>query len=44
MARVRERITKEKNQFTELHTKVKDLLHIQGFFDKLEISQYTLMK
>lgn len=38
MARVRERITKEKDQFTELHAKAKDLLHIQGFFDKVELS------
>lgn len=34
MRRIREQIEKEKQQFTELHTKVKDLLHIEGFFDK----------
>lgn len=38
MRRIREQIEKEKQQFTELHTKVKDLLHIEGFFDKPEFS------
>ena len=38
MHRIREQIEKEKQQFTELHTKVKDLLHIEGFFDKIELS------
>ena len=38
MRRIREQIEKEKQQFTELHTKVKDLLHIEGFFDKIELS------
>ena len=38
MRRISEQIEKEKQQFTELHTKVKDLLHIEGFFDKLEMS------
>lgn len=34
MRRIHEKIDKEKQQFTELHTKVKDLLHLEGFFDK----------
>lgn len=37
MRRVHEKIVKEKQQFTELHTKVKDLLHIEGFFDKSKL-------
>ena len=37
MRRIREQIEKEKQQFTELHTKVKDLLHIEGFFDKSKL-------
>lgn len=38
MRRVHERINKEKTQFAELHTKVKELLHIEGFFDEPELS------
>ena len=34
MRPIRKKITKEKSQFTELHTKVKELLHLEGFFDK----------
>ena len=34
MRSIRKKITKEKSQFAELHTKVKELLHLEGFFDK----------
>lgn len=34
MRRIREKIDKENQQFTELHKKLKDLLHLEGFFDK----------
>lgn len=34
MRRIREQIEKEKQQFTDLHKKVKELLHLEGFFDK----------
>ena len=38
MRRIQEKIDKENQQFTELHKKLKDLLHIEGFFDKSEFS------
>lgn len=34
MRRIQEKIDKENQQFTELHKKLKDLLHLEGFFDK----------
>ena len=34
MRRIHEKIDKENQQFTDLHKKLKDLLHLEGFFDK----------
>ncbi len=38
MRRIHERIDQEKQQFTELHKALKDLLHLEGFFDKPQFS------
>ena len=38
MRRIHEKIEKEKQQFTDLHKKVKELLHLEGFFDKALLS------
>lgn len=38
MRRIHERIDREKQLFTIFHRKIKELLHLEGFFDKAELS------